>query len=180
MVPALDFDPNRDAARIETAIKTKGKTQYCTPLLKIKKERKSARFWNLSTDESLVFVSQHLGSECFDHAGNTSKSVLAGLCSGHWLGAVGSSRTTNSCAAHHFVLKKNTSCVEWCFFTNEGGGGIPCDCHQVLEQAYSAAKPSYICVYSLKCTLTQANIFFMFNWLQTCCVVFASLTSCAK
>lgn len=30
VVPAMDFDPDRDAARIETAIKTKGKTQYCT------------------------------------------------------------------------------------------------------------------------------------------------------
>lgn len=26
VVPAVDFDPNRDAARIETAIKTKGRT----------------------------------------------------------------------------------------------------------------------------------------------------------
>lgn len=28
VVPAVDFDPNRDAARIETAIKTKGRTLY--------------------------------------------------------------------------------------------------------------------------------------------------------
>lgn len=30
VVPAVDFDPNRDAARIETAIKTKGRTLYNT------------------------------------------------------------------------------------------------------------------------------------------------------
>lgn len=71
VVPAKDFDPGRDAARIETAIKTKGNIQ---DYLLLKKEF-SAWFCNLSTDEYLVFVSQNPGLKCFDHTGITSKSM---------------------------------------------------------------------------------------------------------
>lgn len=51
VVPALDFDPNRDAARIETAIKTKGRTLYN----KLKQTVQSCVL-------PLVFVTQHPGS----------------------------------------------------------------------------------------------------------------------
>lgn len=81
VVPAKDFDPDKDAARIETAIKTKGKLQHAA--LMAEQKQISAPFCSsLSTDEELVFVSQHSGLKGFDHTGNTSQSaapVLAQL-----------------------------------------------------------------------------------------------------
>lgn len=66
MVPAKDFDPDKDAARIETAIKTKGKLQHAA--LMAEQKQISAPFCSsLSTDKELVFVSQHSGLKGFDY-----------------------------------------------------------------------------------------------------------------
>lgn len=69
VVPALDFDPDKDAARIETAIKTKGKT-LC--MLFYKSSPCSESFlhrWVAGICESASWL------KVFDPAGNTSKSV---------------------------------------------------------------------------------------------------------
>lgn len=70
VLPARDFDPDKDSARIETAIKTKGKLQndqFCE-----KGQKKKTCF---CADEKLVFLSQRPGSEHLDHAGKSSKCV---------------------------------------------------------------------------------------------------------
>lgn len=81
MVPALDFDPDKDAARIETAIKTKGKP--LPPGLT------SLDVALLPADEQLVFVSQRLGSGCLGRAGKASnvcvgKAELWPLTGSYW------------------------------------------------------------------------------------------------
>lgn len=86
MVPALDFNPDRDAARIETAIKTKGMI-FSTVVKKLRSE-----FWNFLVQMSRWYLTMLGTPPCL--------RLSAGR-------ATGSSLTACYSTAHHFVVMKN-------------------------------------------------------------------------
>lgn len=80
----MDFDPDKDAARIETAIKTKGKLHRRYTWTK-----QTVDVALLHTEELLVFVSQRVGSGFLGRAGEASnlcvgRTQLWLLTGSHW------------------------------------------------------------------------------------------------
>lgn len=124
VVPALDFDPNRDAARIDTAIKTKGRILYIMFL--IRNRVQSCCNFPLQMSSWYLWVS--IPARCFDQRWERLQvwaSVLATVPS-----------LSPLC-----VRQKNVFCRYWCSFPNEAEG------NSLLP------KPSYLCL-SRKQTLT--------------------------
>lgn len=123
VVAALDFDPDRDAARIETAIKTKGKIQCWTCLLQ-KKKKKSV----LGTETPLYrWVAGICESASWLKLFLTMLGTPPSLCLGAGR-ALLRLLATVTLPFSRPPFCNNEECVERCLFTNEVmREKVPCD-----------------------------------------------------
>ena len=160
VVAALDFDPDRDAARIETAIKTKGKIQYWTCWLQKKKKKKRKEKKSVLGTETPLYrwVAGICESASWLRLFLTMLGTPPSLC----LGAGWALLRLLATVRLHFSrppFYNNEECVERCLFTNEVmREKVPCD-HVMRWRKKTLQEDTLLYVFIHAFTLIKASVY---------------------